>query len=86
MTWYMQQPSATKKNYSSLSSNYHQEKRVVKMKLNKTEKLQKIQDEVEELITSYGMKNHHYLLDEEIIAEFSMYKKKHVKKAINNLR
>jgi hypothetical protein len=56
------------------------------MKLNKTEKLQKIQDEVEELITSYGMKNHHYLLDEEIIAEFSMYKKKHVKKAINNLR
>jgi hypothetical protein len=82
----MQQPSATKKNYSSLSSNYHQEKRVVKMKLNKTEKLQKIQDEVEDFIAAHEMKTHHYLFDEEIIAEFSMYKKKHVRKAINNLR
>jgi hypothetical protein len=56
------------------------------MKLNKTEKLQKIQDEVEEFIAAHDLKNHHYLSDTEIIAEFSMYKKKHVREAINNLR
>jgi hypothetical protein len=56
------------------------------MKLNKTEKLQKIQDEVEDFIAAHEMKTHHYLFDEEIITEFSMYKKKHVRKAINNLR
>jgi hypothetical protein len=56
------------------------------MKLNKTEKLQKIQDEVEEFIAAHEMKTHHYLSDKEIVAEFSTYKKKHVKEAINNLR
>jgi hypothetical protein len=56
------------------------------MKPNKTEKLQKIQDEVEEFIAAHEMKTPQYLFDREIIAEFSMYKEKHVKKAINNLR
>jgi hypothetical protein len=53
------------------------------MKRNKTEKLQ---DEVEAFIAAHEMKNHHYIFNEEIIAEFSMYKKKHVKEAIKNLR
>jgi hypothetical protein len=56
------------------------------MKLNKAEKLQKIQDEVEEFIAAHEMKTHHYLYNEEIITEFSRYKKKHVKEAMNNLR
>jgi hypothetical protein len=45
-----------------------------------------LQDEVEEFIAAHELKNHHYLSDKEIIAEFSMYKKKHVREAINNLR
>jgi hypothetical protein len=56
------------------------------MKLNKIEKLQKIQDEVEEFIAAHELKTHRYLEGKEIIAEFSMYKKKHVREAINNLR
>jgi hypothetical protein len=56
------------------------------MKLNKPEKLTKIQDEVEEFIAAHELKTHHYLSDEEIIAEFSGYRKKHVKEAIDNLR
>jgi polyribonucleotide nucleotidyltransferase len=58
----------------------------VEMKLTRLEKLQKIQDEVEEFIAAHDLKNHHYLSDKEIIAEFSMYRKKHVREAINNLR
>jgi DNA-binding FadR family transcriptional regulator len=46
----------------------------------------KVQDEVEEFIASHELKTHHYLPDKEIIAEFSMYKKKHVREAISNLR
>jgi hypothetical protein len=56
------------------------------MNPNKTEKLQKTQDEVEEFIAAHELKTHHYLSDKEIIAEFSLYKKKHVREAINNLR
>jgi hypothetical protein len=56
------------------------------MKLNKPEKLTKIRDEVEEFIAAHELKTHHYLSDTEIIAEFSIYKKKHVREAINNLR
>jgi hypothetical protein len=58
----------------------------VEMKLDRLEKLQNIQDEVEEFIAAHELKNHHYLSDKEIIAEFSRYKKKHVIEAINNLR
>jgi translation elongation factor EF-Ts len=58
----------------------------VEMKLTRLEKLQNIQDEVEEFIAVRELKTHHYLSDKEIIAEFSMYKKKHVREAINNLR
>jgi hypothetical protein len=45
-----------------------------------------LQDEVEEFIAAHELKTHHYLSDKEIITEFSMYKKKHVREAINNLR
>jgi hypothetical protein len=72
--------SATRKRYSPLKG------RGVEMKLNKTEKLQKIQDEVEDFIATHELKTHHYLSDKEIITEFSIYKKKHVREAINNLR
>jgi hypothetical protein len=58
----------------------------VEMKLTRLEKLQSIQDEVEEFIAAHELKTHHYLSDKEIIAEFSIYKKKHVREAINNLR
>jgi hypothetical protein len=58
----------------------------VEMKLTRLEKLQNIQDEVEDFIAAHELKTHHYLSDKEIIAEFSMYRKKHVREAINNLR
>jgi hypothetical protein len=58
----------------------------VEMKLNRLEKLQKIQDEVEEFIAAHELKNHHYLSDKEIMAEFGMYKRKHIKEVLDNLR
>lgn len=52
----------------------------------KPEKFVKLVDEVEEFIAEHNMGNRHYLFDEDIIKAFSDVKKKHVKKAIEEVR
>lgn len=52
----------------------------------KPEKFQELLDEIEEFIGAHNLKNPHYLFDEEIIEAFSHYKKKHVKRALEELR
>jgi len=52
----------------------------------KEEKLQKIVNEINEFIAGRAMSNWHYLFDEEIIEIFSHYKKKHVKRALKEIR
>jgi hypothetical protein len=52
----------------------------------KTEKFDKLVNEVEEYIAARGLCNPHYLFDKEIIEVFSDVKKKHVKKAIEMVR
>ena len=52
----------------------------------KEEKFAKLLDEVEEFIGEHNRSNPHYLFDEEIIKYFSHYKKKHVKRALEELR
>lgn len=46
----------------------------------------KLLDEIEEFIGEHNLSNPHYLFDEEIIKYFSHYKKKHVKRALEELR
>jgi hypothetical protein len=50
------------------------------------EKFDKLKDEIEEFIGEHNLSNPHYLFDEDIIKYFSHYKKKHVKKALEELR
>ena len=52
----------------------------------KEEKFAKLLDEVEEFIGEHNRSNPHYLFDEEIIKYFDHYKKKHVKRALEELR
>lgn len=52
----------------------------------KEEKFKQLVDEVEEFIGEHQRSNPHYLFDEEIIKAFSHYKKKHVKKALGEVR
>jgi len=50
------------------------------------EKFKKLIDEVEEFIAGYELSNPHYLFDEEVIKHFSEYKKKHVRRALEEVR
>ena len=52
----------------------------------KAEKFTKLKDEIEEFIAEHERSNPHYLPNDVILKEFSMYKPKHVKKAIKELR
>jgi len=52
----------------------------------KDEKFAKLLDEVEEFIGEHQRSNPHYLFDEDIIKAFPQYKKKHVKRALEELR
>ena len=52
----------------------------------KPEKFARLLDEVEEYIGEHERSNRHYLFDEDIITAFSQYKKKHIKRAIEELR
>jgi hypothetical protein len=52
----------------------------------KPEKFQELLDEIEEFIGGHNLKNPHYLFDEDIIRAFSHYKKKHVKRALEEIR
>ena len=52
----------------------------------KEEKFQKIVEEISEFLGDHYQRNPHYLFDEEIIKYFSHYKKKHVKRALEELR
>jgi hypothetical protein len=52
----------------------------------KEEKFQKIVEEISEFLGDHALRNHHYLFDEDIIKIFSQYKKKHVKRALEEVR
>ena len=52
----------------------------------KDDKFKELLDEIEEFIGAHNLSNPHYLFDEDIIKAFSHYKKKHVKKALEELR
>lgn len=52
----------------------------------KEEKFKQLVDEIEEFIGGHNQSNPHYLFDEDIIKAFSHYKKKHVKRALEELR
>lgn len=52
----------------------------------KQEKFDELKTAVEEHIAEHDLKNPHYLRDEEIIKYFSVYKPKHVKRAIKEVR
>lgn len=52
----------------------------------KDDKFKELLEEIEEFIANYDLSNSHYMFDEDIIKEFSHYKKKHVKKALKELR
>jgi hypothetical protein len=52
----------------------------------KEENFAKLLAEVEEFIGDHERGNLHYLSDEEIVKHFSQYKKKHIKRALEELR
>jgi hypothetical protein len=52
----------------------------------KEEKFRHLVDEIEEFIGLHERSNPHYLFDETIIEVFAQYKKKHIKRAITELR
>jgi hypothetical protein len=52
----------------------------------KEEKFQKIVEEISEFLGDHALRSHHYLFDEDIIKIFSQYKKKHVKRALEEVR
>lgn len=52
----------------------------------KDEKFQMIVEEISEFLGDHMQKNLHYLFDEDIIKIFSHYKKKHVKRALEEIR
>jgi hypothetical protein len=52
----------------------------------KEEKFKEIVEEISEFIAGHAMNSPHYLFDEDIIKIFSHYKKKHVKRALEEIR
>lgn len=52
----------------------------------KENKFAELVEAVECFIAAHEMRNHHYLPDDKIIIAFSYEKKKHVKRAIKQLR
>lgn len=55
----------------------------------KPERFQELVEEISEFIGDHNQENQenpHHLFDEEIIKAFSHYKKKHVKRALEELR
>jgi hypothetical protein len=52
----------------------------------KDEKFKELVKEISEFLGEHNLKNPHYLFDEDIIKIFSHYKKKHVKRALEELR
>ena len=52
----------------------------------KDEKFKQLVDEIEEFIGQHNLSNPHHLFDEDIIKAFSHYKKKHVKRALEEIR
>ena len=52
----------------------------------KEDKFKELLDEIEEFIGAHNLSNPHYLFDEDIIKAFPHYKKKHVKRALEELR
>lgn len=52
----------------------------------KPERFQELVEEISEFIGDHNQKNPHYLFDEDIIKAFSHYKKKHVKRALEQVR
>ena len=52
----------------------------------KEDRFKELLDEIEEFIGAHNLNNPHHLFDEDIIKAFSHYKKKHIKKALEELR
>jgi hypothetical protein len=52
----------------------------------KDERFKELVEEISEFLGDHNLKNPHYLFDEDIIKIFSHYKKKHVKRALEELR
>ena len=52
----------------------------------KEDKFNKLVNELEEFVGEHERSNPHYLFDEDIIKEFSRYKPKHVKRALEEIR
>ena len=54
----------------------------------KIEKFEALVEELSEFIGDHDMSNHHYLFDDEIVGIFSQrgYKKKHILKALEDVR
>lgn len=52
----------------------------------KPEKFEQLVEEISEFIGNHQQSNPHYLFDEDIIKAFSHYKKKHVKRALEEIR
>lgn len=52
----------------------------------KRKKFNELINEISEFIGNHEMKNPHYLFDEEIFEAFPMYKKKHIKRALKEIR
>ena len=52
----------------------------------KAKKFADLCEAVSEFIADHNMRNHHFLRNNEIIAAFSYAKKKHVKRAIQEVR
>jgi hypothetical protein len=52
----------------------------------KEENFKRLVEEVSEFIADHDMRTPHYLFDEDIIKVFSQYKKKNVKRALEEVR
>lgn len=52
----------------------------------KEDKFQELIDEIEEFIGEHNLSNPHYLFDEDIIKAFPHYKKKHILRALEEVR
>lgn len=52
----------------------------------KKEKFDEMVKEISEYIGDHEMQNPHYLFDEEIFDAFPIYKKKHIKRALKEIR
>ena len=52
----------------------------------KNAKFDELVKEISEFIADHEMKNPHYLFDEDIFEAFPIYKKKHIKRALKEIR